>query len=443
MRGCGPIGPEGAAPGREPHEVLGEHRALADRVDAGLRQRSGIERGDVPGREHARIARGLERLPHPDEPRVVEVEPALAEPVGRPRMGDRDREVAADRGPLSARRHRVDPVRAYRDHPVAGEKPHPALTEEAGHPAPDGRGVRLDDLARLREEGDLDPVRHPGPLEEGAKAVPEGERQLRPPGSPPDHRDPEPPTALQAVALDRRPPFPEDVDRLDPEGVVPRPLDVVQGRLRADVDGEEVEADGGPAGREDPPRAQVDPRRRGVQDPGVREPRELPEIDVRLLRRVVAGDEAGEHPRVGGEQVARDEGEAHPGDRVHSEALEHRHVAVAAPDQHDVGRDGRGPAGVHVRTKLILLDRPRGFRGGARATAAETARMEHPEPSCPTLAGLAVAPIRTTRSFAASPPVASGSSAIAGSAAWPGGRDRGSLTPRATGYPLRAPPPAA
>ena len=264
-------------------------------------------------------------------------------------MGDRDREVTVDRRPLSARRHRVDSVRPHRDHPVTSEEPHPALGEEAGHPAPDGGGVRLDDLARLREEGDLDPVRHPGPLEEGAKAVPEGERQLRPPGSPPDHRDPEPPAPLQAVALDRRPPFPEDIDRLDPEGVLPRPLDVVQGRLRADVDGEEVEADGGAAGREDAPRAKIDPGRRGVQDPGVREPRELPEVDVRLLRRVVAGDEAGEHPRVGGEQVARDEGEAHPGDRAHSEALEHRYVAVAAPDQHDVGRDGRGRAGAHVR----------------------------------------------------------------------------------------------
>ena len=346
--GLRPIGSEGA-PGRKAQEVLGKHRTLADRVDAGLRQRAGIERGDVAGREHGRIARRLQGLPDADEPRVVEVEPTLAEPVGGARVGDRDREVAVDRGRLSARRHRVDSVRAYRDHPVTGEEPHPALAEEAGHPAPDGRGVRLDDLACLREEGDLDPVRHPGPLEEGAKAVPEGERQLRSPGAAPDHRDSEPSAALKAVALDRRPPFAEDVDRLDPEGVLLRPLDVVQGRLRADVDGEEVETDGGTAGREDAPRAKVDPGRRGVQDPRVREPRELPEVDVRLRRRVVPGDEAGEHPRVGGEHVARDEGEAHPGDRAHSETLEHRHVAVAAPDQHDVGRDGRGRVGVHVR----------------------------------------------------------------------------------------------
>ena len=267
-------------------------------------------------------------------------------------MGGRDREVALDRRPLSGRRHRIDPARPHRDHPVTGEEPHPALPEEAGHPAPDGRGVRFDHLARLREEGDLDPVRHPGPLEDGAKAVPEGERQLRPPGAAPDHRDAEPPAPFQAVALDRLPPFPEDVDRLDPEGVLLRPLDGVQGRLRADVDGEEVEADGGAAGHHDAPRAEIDPGRRGVHDPGVGEPRELPEVDVRLLRRVVSGDEAGEHPRVGGEHVARDEGEAHPGGRAHSEALEHRHVAVAAPDQHDVGRDGRGrgcAAGVHVR----------------------------------------------------------------------------------------------
>ena len=104
-----------------------------------------------PAAKTSGVARRLERFPHPDESRVVEVEPALAEPVGGARVGDRDREVAGDRGRLSARRHRVDSVRAYRDHPVTREEPHPALAEETGHPAPDGRGVRLDDLARLRE----------------------------------------------------------------------------------------------------------------------------------------------------------------------------------------------------------------------------------------------------------------------------------------------------
>ena len=154
-----------------------------------------------------------------------------------------------------------------------------------------------------------------------------------------------------------------------------RPVDAAQGRLRADVEGEDVEPDRGPTRREDPPPLEVEPGRRGVDDPGVREAGELPEVDVRLFGEVVAGDEARQHPGVGGQQVARDQGEPHPRDRAHPEPLEHRHVAVAAADQHDVGGDGGGRAGHrawarwHGRTRAC--SRVLGPQAAAQGRAAE------------------------------------------------------------------------
>ena len=189
----------------------------------------------------------------------------------------------------------------------------------------------------------------PAPGEQGAQAVPQGEGQLRPARPGPDHPDPQPPASFETAPLRLRPPFPEEVDRLDPEGVFFRPRDGVQGRARADVQGQEVEPDRRAAGHQDPSGAKVDLRRRAVHDPRIREPAELSQVDVRLLRSVVARDQAGQHAGVGGQQVTRYQGEPHPGDRPHPEALEHRHVAVPAPDQHDVGGHGRRGAGGCVR----------------------------------------------------------------------------------------------
>ena len=226
----------------------------------------------------------MQGLPHPHESRAVEVEPAAAQPARRLGVGGRDREVAGDHDPPSvAGHHRFDPARPHRHRPVARQEAHPAFGEEPGHPAADRRGMGLGDLAGLRDQGDLHPIRSAGPIEEGAEPVAEGERQLRPSGPAPDHRDPEPPPPRQAVALGLGPAFPEGADRLHPEGVLLRPVDVAQGRLRADVEGEEVEADRGPPGRDDLPPLEVDPGRRGVDDPRVREAGELPEVDVRLF----------------------------------------------------------------------------------------------------------------------------------------------------------------
>ena len=279
-------------------------------------------------------------------------------------MGDGDREVATDNDPVFAGRYRLDPVRAHRNHPVAREEPHSAFPEKASHPPPYRRGMRLDDLAGLREQGDLHPIRRPGALQEGAKTVPEREGQLGPPRSAADHRDPQPSAPSPAVALGLGPAFSEGVDRLDPERMLLGPLDAAHGRLRADVEGENVESDRRASGGQDSPAVKVDPGRRGVYDPRAREPGQSSKIDMRLLRRVVAGDEARQHSGVGGEQVARDQGEPDPGDRLHAEALEYRHVAVSAADQNDVDRDGRGRAGGRVRAvRHRGHGRPRGIPG--------------------------------------------------------------------------------
>ena len=62
--GLRPIGPKGAS-GREPGEVLGEHRTLADRVDPRFREPARVERGGVARREHERVPPSTATSPSP------------------------------------------------------------------------------------------------------------------------------------------------------------------------------------------------------------------------------------------------------------------------------------------------------------------------------------------------------------------------------------------
>ena len=72
------------------------------------------------------------------------------------------------------------------------------------------------------------------------------------------------------------------------------------------------------------------------------EARQPGEVDMDVVEAVMAGDEAGQHARIGRVHVGRDQGQPDPGQRPHAEAPQHGDMAVAAADQHDVLDDGDG-----------------------------------------------------------------------------------------------------
>ena len=99
------------------------------------------------------------------------------------------------------------------------------------------------------------------------------------------------------------------------------------------------------AAAEDLPCRPVQPDRLVMDQPGAGKAGERAKVDVALLLRVMAGDQAGQHPGIGGLDVTRDEREAHARSRPHPEALEHVDVGVPAPDQHQLLHDRPQPDG--------------------------------------------------------------------------------------------------
>ena len=83
-------------------------------------------------------------------------------------------------------------------------------------------------------------------------------------------------------------------------------------------------------------------------EPGAGKAAERAEIDMRLIERVVSGDQARQHAGIGRIDIAANEGEANPRHRPHAETPQDRDMAVPATDQHEVLDNGLGRGGLHV-----------------------------------------------------------------------------------------------
>ena len=68
---------------------------------------------------------------------------------------------------------------------------------------------------------------------------------------------------------------------------------------------------------------------------------------MRLLERVVAADQPGQHAGIGRLRLAADQRQSHAGLRAHGEPAQHLDMGVAGAQQDEVGRDRR--AGLHSR----------------------------------------------------------------------------------------------
>ena len=110
-------------------------------------------------------------------------------------------------------------------------------------------------------------------------------------------------------------------------------------RRRSDVDGQHVVRDWWTTAEVDVPMCEVETDRLVEHRPGIGEPSEDLEIDVRLVVRVMARHDAGEHARVWCLDIPRDQRQADPGERLHAESLQHGDMAMSAANQHQVFDD--------------------------------------------------------------------------------------------------------
>ena len=327
----------GAAPEEDAAQVTGERGALAHREHPGLLARMPDHRRDVAGREHVGMRRRPQRVVDPEEALVVDREAGRAGPGRGPGLRHPEdlverhrRAVAEDHGPVAHRGHRLPQVHVHAPRPQHALEAPPRAGVVGGQNRLAGpEQVHLGDR----------PVRP-------RQQLPQGElhrqQQLDPPGPRPHHPDANRHAGGQDTGAQPRPPLDEAADGLDGYRRLGRPRHAAERGGGADVDRQQV-----PGHRRAPlavhlAPVEVEPHGRLVVEAGAREPGQPREVDVHLVERVVAGHQARQHPRVGRMDVARDQGDAHPGHRAHAEPLEHRDVGVPAPDQHEVLDDGHG-----------------------------------------------------------------------------------------------------
>ena len=176
---------------------------------------------------------------------------------------------------------------------------------------------------------------------QAAEAVLHGERDFHAAGSGADDGDAgrlaESPDAVQECV----PPGQEIADGLDRNRVPLRSRHLLHVGRRADVQGRQVVTDRRPIPEEDFPPIRVQLDDFVVDQAGRGEDRQLAQVDMRFVVRVVPGDEARQHPGVGRMDIAADQGQLDAGNRLHAEALEDGDVAMPPADQHKVLDDRR------------------------------------------------------------------------------------------------------
>ncbi|MCY1378942.1 hypothetical protein D9M69_666150 [compost metagenome] len=129
-------------------------------------------------------------------------------------------------------------------------------------------------------------------------------------------------------------------DGLDRHGVRPRAVHLAHIGCGAGVDGEQVVGNRWPVAQQHALVGAVQARHFTVDEarPGKR--RQAAQVDVHIVKTVVARDVAGQHAGVGRVDVGADERDAQAGLGPHGQHAQHDHVAVAPADEDQVAQDG-------------------------------------------------------------------------------------------------------
>ena len=280
--------------GERAAQIGGERRALADGVDTGLLARMGDHRRHVAGGEDPRIAGRTQGFVDRDEAvRSVSGSPVSASQGAAPASVTHSASSKSTRLPSA----QISDAGRDPDDLAAGQHGDPALGEDPLEEPADAPVVRRQQRVP-GDQGNLDrTAAQPG------EPILRRERQLDAAGAAADHREAQP-RHLAGAGEQRLPARRETGDRLDRDRVLGRAGDIVGPRRRADVDRQQVVADRRMGAAQDKALGPVEADRLVADQPRAGKPREPAEIDVALLERVMPGDIARQHARIGRLDVA-------------------------------------------------------------------------------------------------------------------------------------------
>ena len=103
----------------------------------------------------------------------------------------------------------------------------------------------------------------------------------------------------------------------------------------------------------------VEPDRLVADQPRAGKAREPAEIDMAFLKRVMPGDIAGQHARIGCLDIAADQGDPHSGQRPHAKALQHMDMGVAAAHEDEIVSDRTALPHRHTMPERRAKNEPR------------------------------------------------------------------------------------
>ena len=338
----------GALAAGAPAQVVGQRRSGPHRIDAGLLPRRLDQRRAIAGGEHVGIVQHLQGWTSRQEAVLVERKSGLGKPRRRRRMRGNEDRVGIETSPVREQ----DRVRFERGDAFSLVKRNRAFSEDATECRADGRVVgRQDVVAGHKREREASAVATIGA---GIGQQPRAQRQYEfyPAGPAAHDRDPTR-TVGAAAALAQMLELGEETrDRLDGDAMIRRAADRSQIRRDADIDRDEIVRHRGVIAQEHLFGGAVEPDRLGMEQPRAGGRGQADEIDMGLLARVEAGDDARQHARIGRGEIARDQAHPHPRHGPHGERGEHMHMGMAAADQHDIGP--HSGAAIHLRPTNLL-----------------------------------------------------------------------------------------
>ena len=321
--------------GHEAADVLRQYRPLAHRIDAGLRQLSRQEGGDVADRENVLMPRSPQGCVDLDEAVPVELQPGGLEPSGGRGLGCPDDLVGRKAGmPFD-----VNFARPDLRHMRIRDDRNAALAEHATELALKPRGKGGEDFrggAQQRECQQAGLQSGGGHI--GRQPPLHRQREFDAGGAATDHDDAASAGPLHDAAPQRLEPFEKAVDRLHRYRMLQRPRNVAGVGRRPDIERNDIVRDGRRIPAQHATRIQIEAYGLRMEKPCPRCCCERHGVNPRLLQPIDTRDQPWQHPGIGRVSGTGDQRKADAGRRGFGERPQHLDMGVTGPDQDDVLR---------------------------------------------------------------------------------------------------------